>query len=56
LASKLSFEGSCKLKKKDSSYIALAPPILDGDNYPIWAARAYNRDTYLEANDLSGKL
>ena len=30
-------------------YTALAPPVFDGDNYQIWAARM---EAYLEANDL----
>jgi len=32
-----------------TSYTALAPPMFDGDNYQIWAARM---KTHLEANDL----
>ena len=33
----------------ETPYTALAPPVFDGDNYQIWAARM---EAHLEANDL----
>ena len=33
----------------ETPYTALAPPVFDGDNYLIWAARM---EAHLEANDL----
>ena len=33
----------------ESSFLAVAPPVFDGDNYQMWAVRM---ETYLEALDL----
>ena len=38
-----------KLMDFETPYTSLAPPVFDGDNYQIWAARM---EAHLEANDL----
>jgi len=35
--------------ESESNFSAMAPPVFDGKNYPMWAIRM---DTYLEALDL----
>ena len=35
--------------ESEASFSPIAPPVFDGENYPIWAVRM---ETYLEALDL----